>query len=80
MILSPVMALTINIVETKQALGAQAAAEGAARLRAALREKGAACIVVATGASQFEMLGQLVQEDIDWARVTAFHLDEYIGL
>src|SRR3712207_9017965 len=38
-------------------------------------------IVVATGASQFEMLDALVAEpDIDWSRVTAFHLDEYVGL
>ncbi len=74
------MALILNIFETKQALGARAAAEGAVRLRAALQRKGAAAIVLATGASQFEMLGHLVQEDVDWARVTAFHLDEYIGL
>src|SRR3712207_50306 len=38
-------------------------------------------IVVATGASQFEMLDALVAEPgIDWPRVTAFHLDEYVGL
>ena len=37
-------------------------------------------IIVATGASQFEMLGELVKEDIDWSVVTGFHLDEYIGI
>src|SRR6185369_9501538 len=38
-------------------------------------------IVVATGVSQFEMLAALVAgEGIDWPRVTAFHLDEYIGM
>jgi len=37
--------------------------------------------IVATGASQFEMLKELVaQPDIDWSRVTVFHLDEYVGL
>ncbi len=67
--------------ETKQALGEQAAAEGAALLRAALQERGEANIIVATGASQFEMLAALVSApDIDWSRVTAFHLDEYVGL
>ena len=38
-------------------------------------------MIVATGASQFEMLDELVrQPDIDWNRVTGFHLDEYVGL
>ena len=37
--------------------------------------------MLATGASQFEMLASLVEQPgIDWPRVTAFHLDEYIGL
>ena len=74
------MALPLTISETKQALGVQAAAEGATRLRAALQRDGAASIILATGASQFEMLGHLVQEAVDWSRVAAFHLDEYIGL
>jgi len=30
--------------------------------------------------SQFEMLGALVTQSVDWSRVTAFHLDEYVGL
>ena len=43
--------------------------------------RGAANIVVATGASQFEMLEHLVHHDgVDWSRVTAFHLDEYIAM
>src|SRR6202012_1691652 len=38
-------------------------------------------IIVATGASQFEMLEELVKaKDIDWGKVTGFHLDEYVGL
>ena len=62
-------------------VGETAASKGAEFIRAAIEEKGSACIIVATGASQFEMLSSLVaQPDIDWSRVTAFHLDEYIGL
>src|SRR6478736_4925746 len=35
----------------------------------------------ATGTSEFEILNQLIaEEDIDWSKVTMFHLDEYIGL
>lgn len=73
--------MKIVVHETKQELGAQAAAEGAALLRKALQERGEAGLIVATGMSQFEMLEVLVAApDIDWSRVTAFHLDEYVGL
>jgi len=71
----------IDIAETKQIMGERAAALGAERLREALRRDGKAAIVLATGASQFEMLAALVTEpEVDWGRVTAFHLDEYVGL
>ncbi|MEO8410110.1 MAG: glucosamine-6-phosphate deaminase, partial [Propionivibrio sp.] len=49
-------------------------------IRAAISRQGQATIIVATGASQFEMLEALVSEDVDWSKVTAFHLDEYIGI
>lgn len=65
----------------KAELGKAAAAAGAKVVREAIAARGAANIIVATGASQFEMLTQLVAKpDIDWHRVTAFHLDEYVGL
>jgi glucosamine-6-phosphate deaminase len=66
--------------EKKEAGGA--AAEQAARLiRDAIRERGLARIVAATGASQFDFLDALTTApDIDWRNVELFHLDEYIGL
>lgn len=73
----------MNIItcDTKDALGRAAAEHGAQRIRNAISAHGAARIIVATGASQFEMLAHLAaQPDIRWDRVTAFHLDEYIGL
>jgi glucosamine-6-phosphate deaminase len=61
--------------------GAAAAALGASLIRETIKARGAANIIVATGASQFEMLNALVEEkNIAWDRVTAFHLDEYVGL
>lgn len=74
------MALDIQIHDNKVALGKAAAAEGAAGIRAALEARGQANVILATGASQFEMLDALVVESIDWPRVTVFHLDEYVGL
>ena len=73
--------MRIIIAPDKPTLGAQAAAEGASIIRRAVRERGEANVVVATGASQFETIAALIQEaDVPWHKVTAFHLDEYVGL
>ena len=73
--------MQIKILADKQALGRAAAEHAAKSLRAALRENGAARIVAATGASQFEFLDALTSAaEIDWGRVELFHLDEYVGL
>jgi glucosamine-6-phosphate deaminase len=73
--------LQIKIFDDKKALSLAAAEHAAKSLRAALRENGAARIVVATGASQFEFLDSLTSTaDLDWSRVELFHLDEYVGL
>jgi glucosamine-6-phosphate deaminase len=73
--------LQIKILDNKRALGQAAAEHAAESLRAVLRENGAARIVAATGASQFEFLDALTSAaDIDWSRVELFHLDEYVGL
>jgi glucosamine-6-phosphate deaminase len=71
----------IETCPTLAQLGAQAAQWGAAAIRAALARTGEARVILATGVSQFVTLDHLVAEPgIDWSRVTAFHLDEYIGL
>jgi glucosamine-6-phosphate deaminase len=73
--------MDVQIMPDKASMGKAAAAAGAAHIRHALGERGVANIIVATGASQFEMLAALVAEpNIDWNRVTGFHLDEYVGL
>ncbi|MET0427936.1 MAG: 6-phosphogluconolactonase, partial [Microvirga sp.] len=73
--------MDIRIFDDKAALGAAAAAQGAEAIRQGLAERGEANIIVATGASQFEVLDALVEAPgIDWAQVSAFHLDEYAGL
>jgi len=72
--------MNTNIFESKAEMGAAAATAGRERLQSALSEKGEAAFIVATGASQFEMLDSLRAEPLDWSRMTGFHLDEYIGL
>lgn len=73
--------MKIIIADNKQHLGALAAEEGAQAIRAALASRGAANIIVATGASQFDTLAALIaQPDLDWSRITGFHLDEYLNM
>lgn len=73
--------LSTQIFSSKRDLGVAAAEFVAATLRQVLAERGHAGLVLATGASQYEFLARLqVAPDIDWQRVTAFHLDEYLDL
>jgi len=73
--------IDIHYYRAKVDGGAAAAALGARAIQRTIEQKGRANVVVATGASQFEMLDALVGHDeVDWSRVTAFHLDEYVGI
>jgi len=72
--------MEIIVSKDKFELGRKAAEKGAKLIRKAIDEKGEANIIVATGASQFEMLAELVKQDVDWTKVTGFHLDEYVDM
>lgn len=72
--------MEVIISKSKEQLGIEAAEKGANLIKEAIDQNGEANIIVATGASQFEMLNELVKKDIDWSKITCFHLDEYIGM
>lgn len=73
--------MDVQFFHHKTDLGKAAAAAGAQAIRSAIAATGRANVVVATGASQFEILDALVNDPaIDWSKVTGFHLDEYIGM
>lgn len=72
--------MDIIIKPNELELGLAAGKAAAELIRNAITERGKANIILATGASQFATLKQLIIEDIDWSKVTMFHLDEYIGL
>jgi glucosamine-6-phosphate deaminase len=75
------MTMDIRVFDSKAAMGEAAALQAATALREAIAQKGAAYVVAATGASQFEFLERLVvAPGIDWTRTVFFHLDEYVGL
>ncbi len=72
--------MNLHIKKTPEQLGEKAAGLTAALLRAAIADNGRARLLLSTGSSQFETLDALVKEDVDWGKVTMFHLDEYVGL
>lgn len=73
--------MEIHQLQDKRTCGQAAAEAGLTVLRETLQHRGEAAIILATGASQFEVLDGLVAAtDIPWHRVTAYHLDEYAGL
>ena len=61
-------------------MGKFAAAEAARLLNEAIAARGEARLILATGESQFEVVKALRQENVDWSKVTMFHLDEYVDL
>src|ERR1700744_3908844 len=73
--------MLIRVFNDKVTLGRAAAEQAASAIRRAISERGHARIVAATAASQIEFLDALTKAPgIDWSKVEAFHLDEYIGL
>jgi glucosamine-6-phosphate deaminase len=73
--------MNIKILQNPVELGQSAGQSAAVLIKESIAQKGVANVILATGTSQFETLKQLVSEkDIDWGKVTMFHLDEYIGL
>jgi glucosamine-6-phosphate deaminase len=73
--------MDIRILPDKPAMGKAAGERAAELIRAAIHADGAARLIVATGASQFEVLDTLAAAHVVyWPRVTVFHLDEYAGM
>jgi glucosamine-6-phosphate deaminase len=73
--------LDIEIYETRGDLGVAAGRAVAARIRTLQAANREVRIIFASAPSQNEFLSELgALPDIDWQRVTAFHMDEYVGL
>lgn len=72
--------LEVEVYETRAEMGAASAARFAERLRQILGEREQAAVVFASAPSQNEFLASLRAQDVPWDRVTAFHMDEYVGL
>ena len=73
--------MLIRVFSDKVSLGQAAAEQAKNAILRAIATRGRARIIAATAASQLEFLNALTNAPgIDWSKVEAFHLDEYIGL
>jgi glucosamine-6-phosphate deaminase len=73
--------LQAQIYPTRGALGRAAARDVAERMRLLLTEQAKIRMVFAAAPSQNEFLAALCEESgLEWQRVEAFHMDEYVGL
>jgi len=73
--------LSVRVFDDVQSLAGAAAADAADAIRVGIDGRGEANVMLATGNSQLVFLAALIEHtDVDWGRVTAFHMDEYVDL
>ncbi len=73
--------LSVSVFETRAALGRAAARDVAREISEFQARSGEARVVFAAAPSQDEFLAELVQDGrVDWSRIVALHMDEYLGL
>jgi glucosamine-6-phosphate deaminase len=73
--------MKVHIAKSRAELGQLAAHEIGKALREGLRTKTRLRLILAAAPSQSDMLAALrLEPEIDWTGITAFHMDEYIGL
>jgi len=73
--------LDVKIFPDRQTMGQAAASDVADKISSLLKKKETIRMIFAAAPSQADFLDALTYyTDIDWGRVIAFHMDEYIGL
>ena len=73
--------LKVKIFNTREEMGKAAGEAAVAKIRELIAQKGEVNMIFAAAPSQNETLATLVNaKGINWSKVNAFHMDEYIGL
>ena len=73
--------MEVKVFDTRKEMGEAAAKVVASKILELLSKKESIRMVFAAAPSQNEFLDSLVKiKDIPWNRITAFHMDEYLGL
>jgi glucosamine-6-phosphate deaminase len=72
--------IRVRIADNRDFLGEMSARAVADTIREQLKERPQINLVFAAAPSQNEFLAALLRQSIEWGRLNAFHMDEYIGL
>jgi glucosamine-6-phosphate deaminase len=72
--------LTIKVFESRSAMGSDAANLVSEKISELLKTKQFVNMIFAAAPSQNDFLEELIKKDIEWSRINAFHMDEYVGL
>jgi len=72
--------LKVEIFGKTEDMGKDAASFVAVKLNQAIKDRGHANLIIGTGASQYPLLEFLLKKELDWTKISIFHLDEYIGI
>lgn len=73
--------LKVKVFENRAEMGKDAAADIAACIKKLQNEKEEINIIFAAAPSQNDTIGALIAtEGIEWGKINAFHMDEYVGL
>lgn len=73
--------LTVKAYPTTDEMSDHAAAEVSSKIKELIEEKGVINMIFAAAPSQSAFFKKLTSyKDIDWSKINAFHMDEYIGL
>lgn len=73
--------LKVRIFETRSLMGIAAAEAVSEKIRKLLFDtKDYVNIIFAAAPSQNEFLAELKEKEVNWSRINAFHMDEYVGL
>ena len=73
--------LNVKIFDTRAEMGADAALDIKNKFRELLSKKETINVIFAAAPSQNDVLKSLAEDkDIEWGRINAYHMDEYIGL
>lgn len=72
--------LNVQIFKDRPELGAAASEIVARKINELLADREYINIIFASAPSQNEFLAEIKKKDIDWSKINAFHMDEYVGL
>lgn len=70
----------VRVYSAREEAGAAGAAIAAEVIHSEIARAGKAAVVFASAVSQDPFLAALRAQEIDWPRLTAFHMDEYAGM